>query len=126
MPGSRTLATGLLPIALGEATKTVSYVMEGGKSYRFTLRWGQATSTDDAEGEVIEESDLRPTEAQIQAVLPRFRGAIEQVPPLYSAIKVDGQRAYDLARADADFELRARTVWIGRIVSGPEFMKSSV
>ncbi len=109
------LATGLLPIALGEATKTVPYVMDGIKSYSFTLRWGQATSTDDAEGEVIEESAVRPTEAHIRAVLSRFQGEIDQVPPLYSAIKVDGQRAYDLARAEAAFELRARPVWIGRM-----------
>jgi len=87
------LATGLLPIALGEATKTVSYVMEGAKRYRFTLRWGQATDTDDAEGKVIEESPHRPTPAEVEAVLPLFQGWIDQVPPVYSAIKVDGQRA---------------------------------
>lgn len=118
------LATGLLPIALGEATKTVPYIMDGIKSYNFTLRWGQATATDDAEGDVIAESDVRPTEAQIRAVLSRFQGEIDQVPPLYSAIKVDGKRAYDLARAEADFELRARPVWIGRFeldaIDGPD------
>ncbi len=118
------LATGLLPIALGEATKTVPYVMDGMKCYSVTLRWGQATATDDGEGEVIEQSDHRPTEAQIRAVLPRFRGEIDQVPPLYSAIKVDGQRAYDLARAEADFELPARPVRIGRLelaaMDGPD------
>ncbi len=93
------LATGLLPIAMGEATKTVPYVMEGAKAYRFTLRWGQATATDDTEGEVIAVSDRRPAEAEIQEVLPRFKGVIDQVPPNYSAIKVAGQRAYDRARA---------------------------
>ncbi len=109
------LATGLLPIAMGEATKTVSYVMDGRKSYRFTLRWGQATETDDAEGAVIEESDQRPEAAAIEAVLPDFTGEIEQIPPLYSAIKVGGRRAYDLARAQADFELKARTVTVYKL-----------
>jgi tRNA pseudouridine55 synthase len=106
------LATGLLPIALGEATKTVAYVMDGRKSYRFTLRWGQATATDDAEGAVTEENGHRPDEAAIRAVLPRFVGEIEQVPPIYSAIKVDGRRAYDMARAREDFELEPRQVRI--------------
>ncbi len=109
------LATGLLPIAMGEATKTVSYVMEGRKSYRFTLRWGQATATDDAEGAVIEESSARPDEAAVRAVLPDFTGEIEQVPPLYSAIKVDGRRAYVLARAQEDFELKPRRVRVDEI-----------
>ena len=109
------LATGLLPIALGEATKTVSYVMDGAKTYRFTLRWGQAPTTDDAEGEVIEESAQRPATEEIRAVLPRFFGEIEQVPPIYSAIKVAGQRAYDLARAKAEFELQPRRVRIDRL-----------
>ena len=109
------MATGLLPIALGEATKTVPYIMDGAKAYRFTVRWGQATDTDDAEGRVIEESPLRPDRAAIEAVLPRFQGLIEQIPPRYSAVKIDGQRAYDLARAEADFELRARQIWIARI-----------
>ncbi len=109
------LASGLLPIALGEATKTVSYVMDGRKSYRFTLRWGQATETDDAEGKVIEENPHRPSEEEIRAVLPGFTGEIEQIPPLYSAIKVGGQRAYDLARAQADFELKPRKVTVHAI-----------
>ena len=104
------LASGVLPIALGEATKTVPYVMEGNKAYLFTLRWGQATATDDAEGEVIEETPLRPTAAQIEQALPGFVGTIDQVPPLYSAVKVDGSRAYDLARSAEDFELAARRV----------------
>jgi tRNA pseudouridine55 synthase len=109
------LATGLLPVALGEATKTVAYVMDGLKTYRFTLRWGQATTTDDAEGEVVENSDHRPAAAEIEAVMPDFLGVIEQVPPTYSAIKVGGRRAYDLARAEADFELQPREVLIRRL-----------
>lgn len=92
------LATGVLPIALGEATKTITYLVEGAKGYRFTARWGQATATDDAEGEVIEESDVRPDAAAIEAVLPRFTGVIEQVPPAFSAVKIAGQRAYAIAR----------------------------
>ncbi len=109
------LATGLLPVALGEATKTVAYVMDGLKTYRFTLRWGQATTTDDAEGDVIEECSHRPDAAEIEAALPDFLGAIEQVPPVYSAIKVGGRRAYDLARAEASFELQPRQVLIRRL-----------
>ncbi len=109
------LATGLLPVAMGEATKTVSYVMDGRKSYRFTLRWGQATETDDAEGAVIEETEARPEAARITAVLPQFSGMIEQVPPLYSAIKVGGRRAYDLARAQQDFKLKPRQVTVHEI-----------
>ena len=110
------LATGLLPIAMGEATKTVPYVMGGEKAYRFTLRWGQATTTDDTEGDVIEVSERRPAEAEIRAVLPRFQGVIDQVPPNYSAIKVAGQRAYDRARAQEVFELKARPVTIHSLV----------
>jgi tRNA pseudouridine55 synthase len=106
------LASGLLPIALGEATKTVSYVMDGRKSYRFTLRWGQSTETDDAEGKVIEEHPHRPDAAAIGAVLAGYTGEIEQIPPLYSAIKVGGQRAYDLARAQKEFELKSRRVMV--------------
>ncbi len=106
------LASGVLPIALGEATKTVGYVMDGVKRYRFTLRWGQATSTDDAEGAVIEESPIRPSAAEIAAVLPQFRGIIEQTPPTFSAIKIAGQRAYDLARSDEAVTLQPRQVRI--------------
>ena len=106
------LATGLLPIAMGEATKTVSYVMEGTKSYRFTLRWGQATETDDAEGEVTETSDVRPGQEEVAAVLPGFIGIIEQIPPKYSAIKIDGQRAYARARRDESFAMPPRRVRI--------------
>lgn len=109
------LASGVLPIALGEATKTVGYVMEGTKRYRFTLRWGQATSTDDAEGAVVEESAQRPRAAEVAAVLPGFRGEIEQIPPTFSAVKIDGQRAYDLARGDEAVALQPRRVRIDRL-----------
>ena len=106
------LATGVLPIALGEATKTVSYVMDGSKIYRFTIRWGEQRNTDDAEGDVVKVSDLRPTEDAIRAVLPRFVGEIDQVPPIFSAVKVAGQRAYALARAEMPVELEPRTVHV--------------
>ncbi len=106
------LATGVLPIALGEATKTVSYVMDGEKRYCFTIRLGQATATDDSEGEVIETSDLRPETAAIEAALPGFVGKIQQVPPCYAAVKVNGERAYDLARRGEVVELEARPVWV--------------
>lgn len=106
------LATGLLPIALGEATKTVAFVMVGEKSYRFTLRWGEARSTDDAEGKVTATSAKRPSRAEIAAALPRFIGEIDQVPPAFSAIRVEGERAYDLARAGAVVELAPRRVAI--------------
>ena len=108
------LATGILPIALGEATKTVSYVMDGSKTYRWRVSWGEARSTDDAEGEVVATSDVRPTREQIEAALPRFVGSIEQVPPAFSAVKIDGKRAYDLARADQTVELKSRLVRIDR------------
>jgi len=104
------LATGLLPIAFGEATKTVSHVMDGTKSYRFTLRWGVATDTDDAEGAAIGCSGVRPDAAGVERALAAFRGRIEQVPPKYSAIKVAGERAYDLARADRAVELSSREI----------------
>ena len=106
------LATGVLPIALGEATKTVSYVMDGSKTYRWRVRWGEATSTDDREGEVVDTSPIRPDRAAIEAVLAAFTGEIEQVPPAFSAIKVDGERAYDLARAGQEVELKSRMVRI--------------
>ncbi len=106
------LATGLLPIAFGEATKTVSFVMDGPKTYRFTVRWGEERSTDDAEGKVAATGPVRPSRAEIEAVLPEFTGLIRQVPPVYSAIKIDGQRAYNLARAEDAPELAARTVEI--------------
>jgi tRNA pseudouridine55 synthase len=106
------LASGVLPIAFGEATKTVAYAMEGEKCYRFTLRWGQATETDDTEGAVIAESQARPTHAEIEAALPAFLGEIEQMPPRFSAVKLQGERAYDLARDGQEFELKKRLVEI--------------
>jgi tRNA pseudouridine55 synthase len=109
------LASGCLPIALGEATKTVPFVMEGKKSYRFTVRWGEARDTDDAEGRVIETSAARPDTAAIAAILPRFIGTIAQVPPRFSAVKIEGERAYDLARDGEAVELAARPVTIHRL-----------
>jgi tRNA pseudouridine55 synthase len=106
------LATGILPIALGEATKTVPFMMEADKAYRFTIAWGRTTATWDAEGEVIATSDVRPTLEQVDAALGQFVGEIIQVPPNYSAIKVDGERAYDLAREGVEFELQGRPVTI--------------
>jgi len=106
------LATGVLPIAFGEATKTVPYAVDGAKHYRFTVRWGVATNTDDAEGEITAESELRPSRPAIEALLPRFTGEILQVPPAFSAIKVDGNRAYDLARSGEAVTLEARRVRI--------------
>ncbi|RUP00093.1 tRNA pseudouridine(55) synthase TruB [Hyphomicrobium sp.] len=106
------LATGILPIALGEATKTVSFAVEGEKAYRFTVRWGAETETDDTEGAVSKSSDKRPARAEIEALLPRFHGEIMQVPPAYSAIKIDGARAYDLARDGETVVLEPRPVVI--------------
>jgi len=104
------LATGILPIALGEATKTVPYVMDGTKTYRFTLKFGEARTTDDAEGEVIARSEKRPSAAEIEAALPTFIGEISQVPPQFSAIKVAGERAYDLARDGEKVDLAPRQI----------------
>ncbi len=109
------LATGVLPIALGEATKTVSFAMEGTKTYRFTVRWGERRATDDAEGEVVATSDNRPDEAAIRAALPRFLGDIEQVPPVYSALKLAGRPAYARARAGEAVVLAPRRVRIDRL-----------
>lgn len=106
------LASGILPIALGEATKTVPYAVDGRKAYEFTVRWGIETTTDDAEGETAASTDNRPSRACIEACLPDFMGEISQVPPQFSAIKVAGQRAYDLARDGEDVELEARKVVI--------------
>jgi len=92
------LATGVLPIAFGHATKTVPYVMDGTKLYRFTLTLGDARDTDDADGKTIETTQARPTDEQLRAALPAFRGEIMQIPPIYSAIKIAGERAYDMAR----------------------------
>ena len=109
------LASGVLPIALGEATKTVPFVMDGRKEYRFTLRFGQARSTEDAEGEVTATSDLRPPDEAIRHVLAAFVGDIEQVPPAFSALKIEGKRAYDLARAGEPVDLKPRRVLIERL-----------
>ena len=109
------LASGCLPIALGEATKTVPFVMDGRKVYRFTVRWGEERDTDDADGRVTATSDARPTRAAIEALLPRFTGTIAQVPPRFSAIKIEGERAYDLARDGETVELAARPVEIHRL-----------
>lgn len=109
------LATGILPIALGEATKTVSFAVDGEKAYRFTVRWGAETDTDDSEGRVTRTSEARPATAAIHDLMPSFTGAISQVPPSYSAIKVDGERAYDLARDGETVTLEPRTVVIDRI-----------
>ena len=109
------LASGCLPIALGEATKTVPFVMDGRKLYRFTVRWGEERDTDDAEGRVTSTSEQRPSAEAIRALLPQFIGTIQQVPPRYSAIKIEGERAYDLARDGQTVELVARPVEIARL-----------
>jgi tRNA pseudouridine55 synthase len=109
------LASGILPIALGEATKTVPYVVDGLKCYRFTVRWGEETETDDNEGEVTQRSVKRPSLSDIERLLPDFTGEIEQVPPRYSAIKVEGARAYDLAREGDEFQLAARLVQVNQL-----------
>ena len=109
------LASGVLPIALGEATKTVPFVMDGRKEYRFTLRFGEARSTEDAEGEVTATSPVRPADDAIRSALARFTGEIEQMPPAYSALKIGGQRAYDLARAGETVVLTPRRVRIDRL-----------
>ena len=109
------LATGVLPIAIGEATKLAGRMLDASKAYAFTVSWGAATSTDDAEGEVVATSDVRPDAAAIKAILPRFTGPIDQVPPAYSALKVDGERAYARARAGETFTLATRHVTIHRL-----------
>lgn len=109
------LASGMLPIALGEATKTVPYVMEGAKIYRFTVAWGEERNTDDLEGTVTETSANRPSEQAIRDLLPRYTGIIMQIPPQFSAIKIGGERAYDLARDGETVEIAAREVEIGRL-----------
>jgi len=106
------LATGILPIALGEATKTVPFAQDGDKLYRFTIKWGERTDTLDREGEVIATSDVRPDRDAIENALPDFVGDIEQIPPKYSAIRIDGARAYDLARAGEEVEMVARPVTV--------------
>lgn len=116
------LATGVLAVALGEATKTVPYVMDAPKTYRFTARWGEARDTDDCEGEVTATSPVRPSRAAIEAVLDRFVGEIIQVPPAYSAVKVAGERAYDLARDGVGVQLEPRPVWVesARLLALPD------
>jgi tRNA pseudouridine55 synthase len=109
------LASGCLPIALGEATKTVPFVVDSRKVYVFTVRWGEERDTDDAEGRVVNTNESRPERAAIQALLPRFLGTIEQVPPRFSAIKIDGERAYDLAREGETVEIAPRPVTIHRL-----------
>ena len=109
------LATGCLPIALGEATKTVPFIMDSTKTYRFTVRWGEERDTDDSEGRVVEVSDARPTAEQIRAILPSFLGVIQQTPPRFSAIKIDGERAYDIARDGEVVEMQPREVEIDRL-----------
>ncbi len=105
----------MLPIALGEATKTVPYVMDGTKIYRFTVSWGEERSTDDLEGVATKTSDNRPSRADVEALLPNYTGVISQVPPQFSAIKIDGERAYDLAREGETVEIPSREVEIDRL-----------
>lgn len=116
------LATGILAVALGEATKTVPFAMDADKTYRFTARWGEGRDSDDADGKVTGVSDVRPTREAIEAMLPRFTGALSQVPPAYSAIKVQGERAYDLARDGEVVELAPRTVEVyeSRLLEMPD------
>ena len=108
-------ATGVLAVALGEATKTVPYIADALKAYRFQVRLGEQTTTDDAEGAVIARSDIRPTTAEVEAALAGFRGEIAQVPPQFSAVKVEGARAYDLAREGEALDLAARPLWVERL-----------
>ncbi|GAA3702786.1 tRNA pseudouridine(55) synthase TruB [Sphingomonas cynarae] len=114
------LATGVLPIAVGEATKLAGRLLDGDKIYAFTIRFGEQTDTLDREGQVIATSPVRPTMAAVAAVLPHFTGAIDQVPPAYSALKVDGERAYDLARAGETVELKSRAVTIHDLRVSPD------
>ncbi len=109
-------ATGVLAVALGEATKTVPYITDALKCYRFEVRWGAQTNTDDAEGEVVQTSAARPDAAAIEAALPAFRGGIMQVPPAFSAVKIDGERAYTRARDGESFEIAARPLWVEALV----------
>jgi tRNA pseudouridine55 synthase len=109
------LASGILPLGLGEATKTMTYIVDATKDYEFVVRWGESTETDDSEGKVTQTSPNRPSKTEILKALPAFIGDITQVPPAYSAIKVDGKRAYDLARAGRQVKLKGRTVTIENI-----------
>ncbi len=116
------MATGVVAVALGEATKTVPFAMDSEKTYRFTAHWGEARDSDDAEGQVTETSPVRPSREAIEAAIPAFTGPIVQIPPVYSAIKVQGERAYDLARDGEDVVLEPRTVEVyeARLVSQPD------
>jgi tRNA pseudouridine55 synthase len=116
------LASGCLPIALGEATKTVTHAMQGEKLYRFTVRWGAETDTDDTEGRVVTTSERRPTEPEVRAALPEFIGRIMQVPPRFSAVKIAGERAYDLAREGEAVEIKPREIAVHRLdlISRPD------
>jgi len=116
------MATGVLAVALGEATKTMPYAVDSDKTYRFTAHWGEARDTDDAEGRVTATSAVRPTREQIEAMLPRFTGSLTQTPPAYSAIKIQGERAYNLAREGETVELAPRTVEVyeARLVDVPD------
>jgi len=124
------LASGVLPIALGEATKTVAYMQDFEKIYDFSIRWGERRATDDTEGEVIATSDHRPSETEIRAALPDFVGLIEQTPPAFSAIKVNGERAYALAREGIDPDLKSRHVTINKLdltgISSPDAAEFTV
>ena len=106
------LATGVLPIALGEATKTIPFVQDDYKAYSFTVTWGEQRDTDDAEGDVIATSEHRPKKEDIEAALPQFTGEVEQTPPQFSAIKINGQRAYDIARSGDIPDIKSRIVYI--------------
>jgi len=120
------LASGVLPVALGEATKLAGRMLDADKVYEFTIRFGEETDTLDAEGEAVATSDVRPTVAQVEAVLARFTGAIEQVPPAYSALKVEGRRAYDLARSGAEVEMKPRQVHVHALtIRHPELVSGS-
>jgi tRNA pseudouridine55 synthase len=109
-------ATGVLAVALGEATKTVPYITDALKAYSFTVRLGQSTNTDDAEGEILKTSDIRPTDAQIKEALGQFIGDIMQVPPQFSAVKIDGERAYKRARDGEEMEIAARPLWVEELL----------
>ena len=109
------LATGVLPLALGDATKLVNFVQDSLKTYEFTIKWGERRETDDAEGEIIATSDKRPKIDDIIAALPQFVGEIEQIPPKYSAVKINGQRAYDLARAGKEVDVKSRIIYIEKL-----------
>jgi tRNA pseudouridine55 synthase len=109
------LASGVLPVAFGEATKTVPIVQDGAKAYRFRVRWGEESATDDAEGEIVARSGRRPAPAEIEALLPRFVGVILQTPPTFSAIRIDGARAYDLAREGESFQIQPRPISVYRL-----------